>query len=166
MPIPFINRQPGKKPNSWEMNWGEHIEAVGLAGRVQDGPSCLQELTKARFDPIPALDDAGKIDACRQLTAWFKFSKEPWIRARVQEIESAVSNVDAAGALRDLYRGYSDSEKTSAVADARSRRSTVITRIDQAIQDNQSMAMAIPQPPQQTPGQRRHNEAYQKNVTK
>lgn len=164
MASPLINRHPGVKPNNWEMTWGEHVEAIGLAGKAKDGPAFLDELTKARFDPVPILDEAGKIEACRQLGATFESSTDQWMQTRVQDCESARTSTEAASAVRDLFRGYSDADMASAVADAASRRMALTARIDSSIQDNDTAERAIPNRPNQTPGQGKHKAAYQANL--
>lgn len=166
MASPWINRQPGIKPNDWEMMWSEHVEAIGLASTAKDGPAFLDELTKERFDQVPALDEAGKIDACCQLAAAFEVSTDQWMQDRFRECISATASTDAASAVRDLFRGYSDVEKIKAVADAASRRTTLIAHIDQASQANAAEAQAIARLPTPTPGQKKHKDAYDQNVTK
>jgi hypothetical protein len=146
------------------MTSGEHVEAIGLASKAKDGTAFLDELTKARFDPVPVLDEAGKIEACRYLGATLKSGADQWMRERMQDCESAQTSTEAASAVRDLFRGYSDADKVSAVAKASSRRAALIVRIESTIQDNNTAERAIPNRPHQTPGQGSHKAAYQANV--
>ena len=63
MPLPLFNkRQPGTKPNNWEMNVGEHHEAIVLACNAADGMAFFSELTKTRFEKAPSLDDTEIIE--------------------------------------------------------------------------------------------------------
>ncbi len=163
MDSPRIDRQPGTKPNNWKMNSVEHVAAIVFAANVPDGSEFLDKMVKKRFDSNYILDN--KIEACRQLADNFASSTDHWVLARVQEIQSISTTIAATTALLDLYRGYSETEKNNAVANAESRRTALLFRINQTISDNEAMLRAIPNPPQQKPGERKHKEAYKKNVT-
>ncbi|MCC6230499.1 MAG: hypothetical protein IT432_14895 [Phycisphaerales bacterium] len=149
------------------MTWGERFEAFDLARKAQDGPAFLDALIKARFDPVPTFDEAGKIDACRQLAArLFESSTDQWMQDRFKECASATTSTDAASAVHDLLRGYSESERAKSVADAVPRRARLIARIAQSRQDNSAEAQVILQLPTPTHGQKEHKGAYDQNVAK
>jgi hypothetical protein len=133
------NRQPGKKPNTWDLTWADYVEATCLASESPDGSTFFDALLKARFEPIPLLTDAGKLAACQQAAAGaFAERDHAWIKQQLAKVTSAVTFDAVSTATHDLFRGYSESDRSTAIANAEVHRKRILILANQSIADNQA----------------------------